>query len=62
MQRLKRLSVLWRAFILRWAIADEEAAACNIQAEMMTAPVRLIRARARITDLRNRLADLEASS
>lgn len=61
-QRLKRLRVLWRAFKLRWAIADEEASACNIQAEMMTAPARLIRARARITDLRNRLEELEVSS
>jgi len=60
-KRLKRLHLLWRAFKLRWSIADEEAMAWNIQAEMMTAPHRLIRARARITDLRNRLAELEVS-
>lgn len=60
--RIQRLGKRWRTFKLRWAIADEEATACNIQAEMMTAPARLIRARARIADLRNRLAALETSS
>lgn len=46
---------------LRWCLADEEATATNVQAYMLAAPSQLIKIRSRITDLRNKLAGLEAA-
>lgn len=46
---------------LRWCLADEEATATNVQADMLSAPRRLIEIRSRITDLKTQLAGLEAA-
>lgn len=46
---------------LRWRIADHEAMACCIEADMLAGPVRLARARAAITDLQIRLEAVEGN-
>lgn len=50
-----------RIAYLRWCLADEEATATNVQADMLSAPRRLIEIRSRITDLKAELAGLEAA-
>ena len=57
----RRLHARLVALQLRWRIADHEAAACCIEADMLTAPVRPATARAAITDLQIRLQAVEGT-
>lgn len=57
---LSRLTTAVRAAYLRMLIKSAEFDANAIQAESLTAPVRLARARAYITDLTLELQHLEA--
>lgn len=57
-----RLHRRMHAAYLRYLASEAEKDACVIQAESLTAPVRLAQTRAYITDLRNRAEALEAQA
>ena len=58
----RRLANSVRAIWLRYRQWDAERAACEVEADMLTAPTRLIELRARVTDLNNALEEIRRQS